>query len=69
MENWDTKVERIMAIEDPREACIAIATDKELTLDIVEKLLEMYMERHNVDADEMGYYPDGERVLTPDMFQ
>ena len=68
MENWDAKVERFMAIEDPREAYIAIATDKELTLDIVEKLVEMYMERHNVDEDEMAFYPDGERVLTPDMF-
>ena len=68
MENWETKVERLMAIEDPRKAYIAIATDQELRADEMEMLVHMYTEKHNVDSFEMAFYPNGEQVLTPDVF-
>lgn len=68
MESMEEKRARIMAIEDPRKAYIAIATDREISLIEKEQLLDEYLKEHNVDEDEMAYYPNGERVLTPDMF-
>ena len=58
----------ILAITDPRKAYIALATNRDVPLDEGEKILEAYMEKYGVDADEMAFYPNGERVLTLDMF-
>ena len=44
-------------------------TDPELPLDIAEKVVKKYAEMHNVDMDEMGYYPNGERVLSLEVYQ
>ena len=40
-----------------------------LDLTILEEKMDEYAEKHKVDLDEMTFYPDGERVLTPEMFQ
>lgn len=68
MDRLQEKMEKILAIEDSHEAYIAIATDRELSMDDMEKIVEKYTEVHNVDDWEMAFYPDGERVLTPDLF-
>ena len=69
MESIEEKMARLLAIEDPHEAYIAIATDPELPLDIAEKLVDKYVEIHNIDEDDMAFYPDGERVRKSEMFQ
>ena len=69
MESIEEKMARLLAIEDPHEAYIAIATDPALPLDIAEKLVDKYVEIHNIDEDDMAFYPDGERVLKSEMFQ
>ena len=69
MESIDEKIARILAIEDPHEAYIEAGTDPELPLDIAEKVVKKYAEMHNVDMDEMGYYPNGERVLSLEVYQ
>ena len=68
MQATEKVMREILAIEDPREAYIALATNKEVPLDVGEKILEAYMEKHGVDEDEMAFYPNGERVLKPEMF-
>lgn len=70
MENWEKQMAEIMELEDPRKAYIELALlvhREQLPLTLWEEKLEEYMKRHNVDAYEMAFYPDGERVVTPDM--
>ena len=69
MESIEEKMARLLAIEDPHEAYIAIATDPELPLDIAEKLVDKYVEIHNIDEDDMAFYPNGEQVLTLEVYQ
>ncbi len=69
METFQEKLERILKIEDPHEACIAAATDWELPVDQLMAIIELYQDKHHVTANEMAFYPNGERVLTPEMFQ
>ncbi len=68
MESIEEKIARILAIEDPHEAYITMATDWDIPLEVVEKLIGKYAEIHNIDEDDMAFYPDGERVLKPEMF-
>lgn len=65
--DWDA----IMKIEDPREALKAIVVKvhlEHLPLDEQDEMVERYMEIHNVDDLEMAFYPDGERVVTPELY-
>lgn len=68
MKTLEQKKQEYLSIADPRQALIKIATDKELKLDEMEQILMAYQEKHGVDIYEMGLYPNGERVLTEEMF-
>lgn len=63
------KIQEILSISEPHMAYIRIATDQELSLEEGEIILQLYAEAHKVTFEEMAFYPNGERVLTPDMFQ
>lgn len=72
MEHWKQEMAEIMEIKDPRKALIEIMmlVDKEnLEPDVLEEAMDEYMAKHGVKLEEMALYPDGERVLTPEMFQ
>lgn len=72
MEKWKQKMAEIMEMSDPRKAMVEMATlvhREHLDLTILEEKMDEYAEKHKVDLDEMTYYPNGERVLTPEMFQ
>ena len=60
--------DEILAIKDPREAYKALAMNKDIPLDVGEQILTEYREMYKVDEDEMAFYPNGERVLKPEMF-
>ena len=58
-----------MQIEEPIEATKAImAIAKNLDLQTMQDMIVAYMKLHNVTLDEMMLYPNGERVVTPEMF-
>ena len=69
LESKEATVKRLLEIKDPREAQIAITTSKNLDLAEISQVLKRYMEIHNVTLAEMAYYPNGEQVLKPEMFQ
>ncbi len=69
MESKEATVKRLLEIEDPREAQIAITTSKNLSLLEMSQVLTEYKKKHNVTGFEMAYYPNGEQVLKPEMFQ
>ncbi len=69
METFQEKLERVLKIEDPHEAYIAASTDLELDLEELGSILEAYQKKYHVKSYEMAFYPNGERVLTPEMFQ
>ena len=61
---WD----EIMKIENPNEALLAMEKKVETeNLDFTEmiEMVEKYKKLHGVDIYEMGYYPNGEQVITP----
>jgi len=60
--------EELLAIKNPHEAAIAISTEESLSLKEKMELLSRYETLHNITVDEMMYYPNGERVLKPEMF-
>lgn len=62
------KTEEILAISNPNEAYLRLALDESLPLDEKEKILRQYEKKHNVTGDEMAFYPNGEQVLTEEMF-
>lgn len=72
MEAWEKKLAEIMEMEDPRKAYIELAMllhREHLPLTLGEEWIPQYMELHGIeDENEMAYYPNGERVLTPEMF-
>ena len=68
MQTFEKAMKEILAITDPREAYIALATNMDIPLDEGEKILEAYIEKYGVDEYEMAFYPNGERVLKPEMF-
>lgn len=71
MEKWKDRMAEIMEIDDPRRACIEMAVlvgNGRLSTEILENGIYAYMAKHGVDLDEMTLYPDGERVLQPEMF-
>lgn len=68
MKTFDQKKQEILSIADPRQACIKISTDEELTLVEMDQLIMAYQEKHGVGMEEMCFYPNGERVLKPEMF-
>ena len=69
MESIEEKIARILAIEDPHEAYIEAGTDPELPMDIAEKIIDEYIKLHNIDEDDMAFYPNGEQVLTLEVYQ
>ncbi len=68
MKTFEQKKQEILEMTDPRQACIKISTDKELSLLEMEKIFLAYQKKHGVEMEEMCFYPNGERVLTPEMF-
>ena len=62
------KVEKILAIADPNQAYKMLSTDEEIPLDEAEEILELYQQKHGVTLTEMAFYPNGEKVLTEEMF-
>ena len=68
METFEKKKQEALSITDPRQACIKISTDKELTLTEIEQITMAYQEKYGVGMEEMCFYPNGERVLTAEMF-
>lgn len=68
MKTFEQKKRDALAITDPREACIKIWTDKELTLTEMEQIEMEYQAKYGVGMEEMCFYPNGERVLKAEMF-
>ena len=68
MKTIQEKTEEILAISNLNEAYLRLALDESLPLDEKEKILMLYEEKHNVTGDEMAFYPNGEQVLTEEMF-
>lgn len=64
-----SKIEEVLSISDPNEAYIMLATDVEIPLEEAEKILEIYQKKYGVTLVEMAFYPNGEKVLTAEMFQ
>ena len=63
--------EIILAISNPHEAylkLVALTHTENLPLDEGEKILEQYTEKYSIDLAEMVYHPNGERVLTYDVY-
>lgn len=63
--------QEIMKISDPNEAMkqIALKVDREkLPVQEMEDQMEAYKRIHNVTVDEMAYYPNGEQVVTEELF-
>lgn len=63
--------QEIMEIKDPNEAMkqIALKVDREeLPVREMEDWIEEYKRIHNVTVDEMAYYPNGEQVVTEEIF-
>lgn len=72
MEHWKQEMAKIMEIEDPRKAFIEMVMliyRENLDLPLLLEAEEEYMAKHGVELEEMAFYPNGERVLTPEMFQ
>ena len=59
----------ILSTSNPNEAYLMLATDVEIPLEEAEKILEMYQKKYGVTSTEMAFYPNGEKVLTEEMFQ
>ena len=68
MKTFEQKKQEALAITDPRKACIKISTDKELSLLEMDEIIMAYQEKYGVGMEEMCFYPNGERVLKPEMF-
>lgn len=64
-----SKIEEILSISNPNKAYMMIATDEEISLDEAEEILELYQEMHGVTLIEMAFYPNGEKVLSEEMFR
>ena len=69
MKTLQEKRKEVLSIRDPHEACIKLSTDVNCTLDIVEQVMQEYMEKYGVTAEEMMYYPNGEPVETQELFE
>lgn len=55
--------ERVLTIEDPREAMKEILqASGKMSIQETEDLMAAYQKRHNVEDYEMAYYPDGRQV-------
>ena len=70
MEQWQEKLAKIMEMEDPHKALIEMARlvyQENLSLEILDNAVTAYTEKHNVEEDEMAFYPNGERVLSPEV--
>ena len=64
-------LEEILAISNPNQACLKLveSTQKEnLPLDELEKILEAYLKKYNIDLDDMVSYPNGEMVITLEVY-
>ena len=71
MEQWEKKLAEIMELKDPRKAYIEIALlvhREKLSMTVAEDAVDEYIKRYNIDEDDMAFYPDGERVLSPELF-
>ena len=68
MKTFEQKKQEALSMANPREACIKIWTDKELSLSEMEQIETAYQEKYGVGMEEMCFYPNGERVLKPEMF-
>lgn len=68
MNLFEAKLKEVLEITDPRQAAIKATTIKELDLLEIEKILLAYQEKYNVKPEEMFFYPNGEKVLTAEMF-
>lgn len=63
--------QEIMGIKDPNEAMKQIALKverEELPVQEMEDWIEEYKRLYNVTVDEMAYYPNGEQVVTEELF-
>lgn len=63
--------QKIMQNEDPNEALkqIALKVDREgLPVQEMEDRIEEYKRINNVTVDEMAYYPNGDQVVTAELF-
>ena len=69
MKTLEEKRCEIFAIKDPHEACIQLSTDMECPLDIAEQVMKEYMEKYGLCAEEMMYYPNGQPVVTLEVFE
>ena len=71
METEQKIMEEILMIEDSRKACLAImeaVIAKDIPLDIMENMFKTYEKTHNVESYEMCCYPNGEQVLTLEVY-
>lgn len=69
MKTIQEKTEEYLAISNPNEAYLRLTLEENLPVDEIEKIMKLYMEKHNVTATEMAFYPNGERVLSLEMLQ
>ena len=60
--------EEIMENKDPHQALIAIMTSKNFDLTEMSQMMEEYAKKYGITTDEMAFYPNGERVITPEIF-
>lgn len=71
MEQWKMKMAQVMEIKDPRKAMVEMAQlvhSENLDLTVLLEEMKAYQTKHGVDADEMMFDENGERVLTEEMF-
>lgn len=61
------KKQEIMQIQNPQEAWKAIATSG-LPMDEILSMAQEYAEQNGIEIEEMAYYPNGEQVLSREMF-
>lgn len=60
------RMEEILKTENPNEAMKKIykeVTENNLSIQEMEEMVQEYSKAHNVTADEMAFYPTGERVI------
>ena len=68
---WKQRITAVMEISDPRKAMVEMARLvhlQNLDLTILEQAMHEYAIKHDIELDEMTFYPNGENVLTPDLF-
>lgn len=72
MKTYEEVLKEVLETKDPREAMIKIIMgwkEAKLGLTAIIEMMEAYMKKYGVEDYEMAYYPNGERVVSPEMFQ